>query len=96
MFNILTIDLEDYFMVSAFEDVVKREDWGNYESRIERNTYRLLDILDEVKTQHSALSTHNSKLNDSVHSPQHLKPQHRSTAAPQHRSTAAHTYWMTH
>jgi len=43
--NILTIDLEDYFMVSAFEDVVKREDWGNYESRIESNTYRLLDML---------------------------------------------------
>jgi polysaccharide deacetylase family protein (PEP-CTERM system associated) len=45
MLNILTIDLEDYFMVSAFEDVVKREEWENYESRIERNTYRLLDIL---------------------------------------------------
>jgi polysaccharide deacetylase family protein (PEP-CTERM system associated) len=45
MLNILTIDLEDYFMVSAFEDVVKREDWENHESRIERNTYRLLDIL---------------------------------------------------
>ena len=45
MLNILTIDLEDYFMVSAFEGVVKREDWENYESRIERNTYRLLDLL---------------------------------------------------
>ena len=45
MLNILTIDLEDYFMVSAFEDVVKREDWENYEFRIERNTYRLLEIL---------------------------------------------------
>ncbi len=32
-------------MVSAFEGVVKREDWENYESRIERNTYRLLDLL---------------------------------------------------
>ncbi len=43
--NILSIDLEDYFMVSAFDSVVKREDWDRYESRIERNTYRLLDIL---------------------------------------------------
>ena len=43
--NILTVDLEDYFMVSAFESVVKRGDWDRYESRIERNTYRLLDIL---------------------------------------------------
>jgi polysaccharide deacetylase family protein (PEP-CTERM system associated) len=43
--NVLTIDLEDYYMVSAFEPVVKREDWHKYESRIERNTHRLLDIL---------------------------------------------------
>ena len=45
MLNILTIDLEDYFMVSAFEGVVKREDWDKYESRIEHNTHRLLNIL---------------------------------------------------
>lgn len=45
--NILTIDLEDYFQVSAFESVVKREDWDKFESRLERNTYRLLEILEE-------------------------------------------------
>ncbi len=33
-------------MVSALEGAVRREDWDLYESRIERNTYRLLDILD--------------------------------------------------
>ena len=49
MLNILTIDLEDYFMVSAFESVVRREDWDKYESRIERNTHRLLEILSEAK-----------------------------------------------
>jgi polysaccharide deacetylase family protein (PEP-CTERM system associated) len=43
--NILTIDVEDYFMVSAFEQVVKRELWDSYESRVERNTYRILDIM---------------------------------------------------
>lgn len=43
--NILSIDLEDYYMVSAFEGVVRRKDWSLYESRIERNTYRLLDLL---------------------------------------------------
>jgi polysaccharide deacetylase family protein (PEP-CTERM system associated) len=48
--NVLSVDLEDYFMVSAFEDVVKREDWKRYESRIESNTYRLLEILDNVQT----------------------------------------------
>jgi polysaccharide deacetylase family protein (PEP-CTERM system associated) len=43
--NVLTVDLEDYYMVSAFESVVKREEWDKYESRIEINTRRLLDIL---------------------------------------------------
>lgn len=47
--NALSVDLEDYFMVSAFENVVKRENWERYESRIERNTYRLLEILDTVQ-----------------------------------------------
>ena len=45
MINILSVDLEDYYQVSAFDSVVKRQDWDKYESRIERNTHRLLDIL---------------------------------------------------
>ena len=60
MFNILTIDVEDYFQVHAFSDVIKFDDWGNYECRIERNVGRLLEILHGVKTQHSKLSTQNS------------------------------------
>ena len=48
-------------MVSAFENVVRREDWEGYESRIERNTYRLLEILDNVQTSSgdNTPSTHN-------------------------------------
>lgn len=42
----LTIDVEDYFQVHAFSKCVRYQDWGNYECRVERNTYRLLDILD--------------------------------------------------
>jgi len=60
MFNILTIDVEDYFQVHAFSDVIKFDDWNNYECRIERNIDRLLEILHGVKTQHSKLSTQNS------------------------------------
>lgn len=44
--NILSIDVEDYFMVSAFEGVVRREDWHAWSSRIERNVHRVLEILD--------------------------------------------------
>ena len=62
MLNILSIDLEDYFMVSGFENVVKREDWGKYESRIERNTYRLLKILAEAKPIFSSLDGSNPAL----------------------------------
>ena len=58
MVNILSIDLEDYYMVSAFETMVKREDWHKYESRIERNTHRILDILNgTLTTHHSPLRT---------------------------------------
>lgn len=46
--NALTVDLEDYYMVSAFERVVTREDWGAHESRIERNTHRVLDMLSDA------------------------------------------------
>ena len=45
--NALTIDLEDYYMVSAFEGVVNRHQWDRFTPRIEQNTYRLLDMLDE-------------------------------------------------
>jgi polysaccharide deacetylase family protein (PEP-CTERM system associated) len=47
MINALTIDVEDYFQVSAFEGCVWRDEWDNYPLRVERNTFRILDMLDE-------------------------------------------------
>lgn len=47
MYNALTIDVEDYYMVSAFSDVVKFEDWTRFESRVEQSTNLLLDCFDE-------------------------------------------------
>ena len=38
--NALTIDVEDYYHVSAFESVIRVEDWEHYESRVEKNTHR--------------------------------------------------------
>ncbi|HXI09453.1 MAG TPA: XrtA system polysaccharide deacetylase [Thermodesulfobacteriota bacterium] len=46
MLNALTIDVEDYFMVSAFADTVKFDDWPAYESRVEQSTMRILDLLE--------------------------------------------------
>lgn len=47
MRNALTVDVEDYFQVTAFESVVDREDWSIYPSRVENNTRRVMDLLDE-------------------------------------------------
>jgi polysaccharide deacetylase family protein (PEP-CTERM system associated) len=45
--HIMSIDVEDYFHVEAFADIVDRARWGTYECRVEANTRRLLDLLDE-------------------------------------------------
>jgi len=45
--NALTIDVEDYYHVSAFESVVRPDSWNRFESRVEDNTLRILDLLDE-------------------------------------------------
>jgi polysaccharide deacetylase family protein (PEP-CTERM system associated) len=71
--NILTIDLEDYFQVSVFESVVRREEWDKYESRIERNTHRLLEILSECKPNVSTNVT-NEWLHTSNLQPESLAP----------------------
>jgi polysaccharide deacetylase family protein (PEP-CTERM system associated) len=44
--NAMTIDVEDYFHVSAFDGLIPRESWHSMESRVVRNTDRLLDIFD--------------------------------------------------
>ncbi|RPI77861.1 MAG: DUF3473 domain-containing protein [Desulfobacteraceae bacterium] len=47
MINALTIDVEDYFQVTAFENCIRPDDWGYYPLRVAGNTLRILDILDE-------------------------------------------------
>jgi polysaccharide deacetylase family protein (PEP-CTERM system associated) len=51
MLNALTIDVEDYYMVSAFADEIRFSDWHKYESRVERNTHRVLGLLDIYKVK---------------------------------------------
>jgi polysaccharide deacetylase family protein (PEP-CTERM system associated) len=43
--NAMTIDVEDYFHVSVFDGVVPRHEWATLESRVVRNTERLLDVF---------------------------------------------------
>ncbi len=48
--NLLTVLVEDYFHVGAFENLIRRQNWGNFEPRYEQNTFKTLDLLDELKT----------------------------------------------
>jgi polysaccharide deacetylase family protein (PEP-CTERM system associated) len=43
--NALTIDVEDYFQVSAFAPHIDRKEWNSRECRVERNVTRILDML---------------------------------------------------
>ena len=44
--NVMTVDVEDYFHASAFDRVVPRPSWSECESRVVRNTHRLLGLFD--------------------------------------------------
>jgi polysaccharide deacetylase family protein (PEP-CTERM system associated) len=46
----MSIDVEDYFHVSAFDGLVLRSEWDRMESRVCRNTERLLDLFSEFRT----------------------------------------------
>ncbi len=46
--NAFTVDVEDYFQVSAFEHRVSRKNWEKYESRVEVSTEKLLRLLEKA------------------------------------------------
>src|SRR5262245_55366148 len=48
--NAMSFDVEDYFQVQAFADVCDRGKWDGYESRVERNTNLILDLLADRRT----------------------------------------------
>ncbi len=43
--NALTVDVEDYFQVSAFAPHIARSEWGSRECHVERNIDRILELL---------------------------------------------------
>lgn len=45
LLNAMTVDVEDYFQVSAFEPYISREQWEQWPCRVERNTQRILDLF---------------------------------------------------
>lgn len=51
--NYLTVDVEDYYQVSAFEPLVGMAKWDQHPSRVIRNTRTILDAL----SRHGATAT---------------------------------------
>ncbi len=51
MCNALTIDVEDYFQVSAMAPYIARSEWDTREARVEQNVDRILAMLDEYSTR---------------------------------------------
>ncbi|MFC5582160.1 XrtA system polysaccharide deacetylase [Rhodanobacter terrae] len=43
--NAMTVDVEDYFQVAAFEKCIRREDWSIWPVRVEDNTRRVLELF---------------------------------------------------
>ena len=49
--HLLTILVEDYFHVGAFENLIQQRNWSHFEPRYEQNTLKTLDLLDEFGTK---------------------------------------------
>lgn len=48
MLNGLSVDVEDWFQVGAFENVISKRDWPTLPSRVERNTDAVLALFAET------------------------------------------------
>ncbi|MBV7260181.1 XrtA system polysaccharide deacetylase [Erythrobacter crassostreae] len=44
--NGLSVDVEDWFQVGAFENVIERSDWDGLKTRVEDNVSRIIDLFD--------------------------------------------------
>ncbi len=49
--NALTIDVEDYFQVSAFARHIPRDAWDNLPCRVEHNITRIMELLDQEQAK---------------------------------------------
>lgn len=48
MLNALSVDVEDWFQVGAFENVISRDAWDRLSHRVERNSDAVLDLFDKA------------------------------------------------
>ena len=52
---LLTIDVEDWFQVENFKNYIPFSSWPSYELRVEKNSHRILDLLDLITLEPSSL-----------------------------------------
>jgi polysaccharide deacetylase family protein (PEP-CTERM system associated) len=45
--NAMTVDVEDYFQVSAFEPYIAKDQWDTLSHRVQKNTHQILDIFED-------------------------------------------------
>ncbi|WP_217426375.1 XrtA system polysaccharide deacetylase [Candidatus Methylobacter favarea] len=45
--NAMTVDVEDYFQVSAFETHIAKDQWDTLPHRVQKNTHQILDIFED-------------------------------------------------
>jgi len=72
---LLTFDVEDWFQVENLRPYCPPATWDQYELRVERNTHRLLDLLDSIQLRSSNWS------NEAKNCAPHV-PSHSSASAP--------------
>jgi polysaccharide deacetylase family protein (PEP-CTERM system associated) len=51
MLNALSVDVEDWFQVGAFESVIDKSDWDRLPRRVERNADAVLELFDEASVK---------------------------------------------
>lgn len=49
--NAFTVDVEDFFQVEAFSNVINRDKWDDYSCRVEANTDLVLQLLDNANVK---------------------------------------------
>lgn len=47
----MTVDVEDYFQVSAFEDIINRDEWDTINSRVKGNTLKIIELFDKYNVK---------------------------------------------
>jgi peptidoglycan/xylan/chitin deacetylase (PgdA/CDA1 family) len=51
MLNALSVDVEDWFQVGAFENVIARDAWDTLLPRVERNSDAVLALFDKAEVK---------------------------------------------